>query len=210
MSFINRLYQWIIAKGLPLETHHDLTDAVRQMHAPPAQPDRIQARKKQTRYTYTDGPMFYLGQQIVRKMQDAGHPAKIVECFRSFERQEELYERRPRVTNAPPGESAHQYYEAVDIVHETKGWDVGQEFWEALASAVRTVAEEHGVVLVHGHYWKFVDSAHIEMADWKRVRNRYREREDGGALSPYRPPTESELRRRFVEVLPKVWVQHQK
>lgn len=205
-----KLWQAIVARGLWPQTPQEYTDAVRQVHGEAEKPEKHTPERQQTRYTYTDGPMYFLGQQIVRKMQQAGWPAKIYECYRTFERQAELYERVPRVTNAQPGESPHQFYEAVDIVHETKYWDVPEKFWEELAAAVRVVGAEYGVVLDHGHDWSFRDSAHIELVGWKRIRERYRSGEEGGSLSPYREPTRDELKRRFIEVLPTVWRQHKR
>jgi hypothetical protein len=153
---------------------------------------RGQAAKKQTRYTYTDGPMFYLGQQIVRAMQDGGYPAKIVECFRSWERQQLVFDRGN--SKARPGESPHQYFEAVDIVHETRGWDVGEDFWNALASAVKLVETKFHVDLTHGHTWKFRDSAHVELTDWR----------DFAFQCGHQKPDSERLERRFRDVLPGV------
>lgn len=126
-----------------------------------------QAERTLSRYDYSQGPMFFLLQQIVRAMQDAGYPAKIVEFYRSPERQEELYNRRPRVTKARAYESAHQYMCAGDIVHETLGWNVTEDFWSTLASCVRIVADKFDVELEHGHHWRFRDSAHVQLKAWR-------------------------------------------
>lgn len=139
--------------------------------------ERGQEPRKQTRYTYTDGPMIYLGQQIVRHMQDAGYPSKIIFGYRPPEVQAELYakgrtEPGTIVTKAPPWSSPHQYYEAVDIVHKSKGWEVSEDYWETLAACVEVVSENYGVALTHGHTWAFRDSAHIQMGDWHRVKDR--------------------------------------
>ncbi len=181
--------------------------------------DAGQARKRQTRYTYTDGPMYYLGQQIVRAMQDAGYPAKIVECYRPPTRQNDLFSLGR--SKARGWESPHQFYEAVDIVHDTRGWDVGPEFWDTLASCVRIVAERFGVDLEHGHFWTFKDSAHVELKDWRVFREVIRQRwrldvddwnrarmDDPLLAVPMptpTPPTQSERAARFQAVLPDVW-----
>lgn len=135
---------------------------------------RSQKKKRQTRYARDSGPMYYLGQQIVRQMQMAGRDAKISECFRSPARQAELYNKGrtspgPIVTNAPPGSSPHQFYLAVDIIHPDHGWNVDPEYWETLAACVRVVSEKFGVPLDHGHHWRFTDSAHIELEDWRSL-----------------------------------------
>ena len=190
--------------------------------------EKSQAPKRQTRYDYTQGPMYFLGQQIVKHMQDAGYPAKILYCHRSADKQRQLYAKGRTapgriVTNAEPWESAHQYFEAVDIIHPSKAWDVTEKYWETLATVVRIVAEKYGVQLVHGHHWRFRDSAHIEMPDWRRVAKAHslvqvrefreyqrdkRERKEEGLPPPpkyvLRPPNDQELWARFCEVLPDI------
>lgn len=155
------------------------------MKANKALREKDQDRKRMTRFNYADGPMMYLGQQIVRRMQDAGRPAKIIYGFRDHDFQRDLYAKGrwkpgPKVTNAPPYSSAHNYYEAVDIIHPDKGWDVSMDFWNTLAACVRIVESEFAVKLRHGHDWdgdgipvpqdeteRFWDAAHIEMFAWK-------------------------------------------
>jgi hypothetical protein len=153
--------------------------------------------KRQRRYDYSQGPVYYLGQQIVRAMQDAGYPAKISECYRSAERQIELYYRTPRVTKAGPFESAHQYFCAVDIIHPAKGWEVSEDYWETLASCVRVVAQKFEVELDHGHFWRFRDSAHIQLEDWRHF----------AALVGRRKPDPEELGMLFEELLPEQYAQ---
>lgn len=166
--------------------------------------ERYQVEKRQTRFTYTDGPMYFLAQQIVKAMQDAGYPAEIHECHRPGARQHELWAKGrftagPKVTNARAYESAHQYWEGVDIIHPERGWNVGPDYWDILAVCVETVSLKYGVVLEHGHTWKFTDSAHIELADWRK-RRRELEQRHGERMDP----TKAELWERFREVLPQV------
>jgi hypothetical protein len=162
--------------------------------------EKMQVPKRQTRYCYSDGPMYFLGQQIVKAMQDAGHPAVIIECFRTPQRQREL--KAKGRSKAGPWESPHQYFEAVDIIHPSFGWDVSQQYWDALAACVRNVSERYSVALEHGHYWRFRDSAHIEIKEWRVHRDRHRRRvlRDGQE----RQPNSAELWERFCEVLPAV------
>lgn len=181
----------------------ELMKAARQAQHPR---EKMQEPKRQTRFNYTQGPMYYLGQQIVKAMQDAGYPAKILFCYRSPEDQHKLYQKGrshkgPLVTNANAWQSAHQYSEAVDIIHPSKGWEVSEEYWETLASVVRIVEEKYNVDLTHGHYWKFRDSAHIELTDWKTIKAIYAYRSEGGQA---KPPTKAELWKRFIDVLPAV------
>lgn len=169
--------------------------------------EKMQSPNLQNRFTYNAGPMMFLGQQIVSAMQRGGYPAKIVWCYRSPEKQRELYAQGRTatgsiVTHAKAWESAHQYSEAVDIVHPWKGWDVPPDYWEALASAVRIVADKYGVDLEHGHNWKFADSAHIELSDWRDFRNQHRTVMLTEGHN--RPPSEMQLWERFMDVLPDV------
>lgn len=139
------------------------------------------------------GPMEFLARKIVDHMNSSGYPATVVELYRSPERQEELVRKRPRVTNAGPFQSAHQYSLAADIIHPTKGWDVSEQYWEQLAAVVRIVAERYQVPLEHGHHWKFRDSAHVELRDWRVLAS-----EIGG-----RVPTRVEMREWARRVLPR-------
>ncbi len=160
--------------------------------------EKMQEPRKQSMYCLVDGPMYYLGQKIVRAMQDAGYPAKISECYRSPERQRRLkVEGRSK---AGPYESPHQYYEAVDIIHPSMGWNVSEAYWDALATCVRIVAERHDVQLTHGHFWRFRDSAHVELTDWRKFRDEMRARVN--ERGQHGPPGPGDLWRRFGEVLP--------
>lgn len=167
--------------------------------------EQIQAPKNQTRFTYDMGPMYFLGQQIVKNMQQQGYPSYIHTCFRPPEIQEEKH--KQGLSKAPAWASPHQYYEAVDIVHLTKHWHASNQYWHALNNAVEIIAEKYGVELEHGYDWGW-DSAHIELADWRKVRDRHRELDwlEGGM----RPPHERDRVERFKEVLPSVWAQYQR
>jgi hypothetical protein len=154
--------------------------------------ERMQDPKPQKFYCYSAGPMFYIGQQIVAAMQKAGYPAKIQECLRSADRQAALKsEGRSR---AGPFESPHQFSEAVDIVHPSLFWKVSEDYWDALDACAQTVSRRLGVELETGYSWGW-DKAHIELKDWRVVRDRLGKRH----------PEPEDLNRRFAEVLPSVW-----
>lgn len=167
---------------------------------------RMQDPKIPSRYDYTQGPMYYLGQQICVEMAKAGYPSKIVYGYRSAGLQNKLYAQGrtaegPRVTNAKAWESPHNIYEAVDICHKFLGWKVEEEYWTTLAGVIQIIENRFGVKLRHGHDWdgdgipvhldpdeRFRDSAHIELADWRKL--------------PRRPMTPTDRWARFEEVLP--------
>jgi len=188
----------------------------------PSIPHTGQVTDRQTRFTYDKGPMYFLGEQIVRAMQDSGYPAFIWQCYRPPEKQRQYYDAGN--SKAPPWASPHQYYEAVDILHPKLFWSAPADYWEQLAACVRIVAQRFDVELEHGYHWSFVDSAHVELKDWRVVRgymqeqwrqateewSRERRAEPENTSRPPapRPPNGGELARRFAEVLPKQWAQH--
>lgn len=192
--------RWI-ARGYQPTTIKDLMTASRSQHTA----ERYQVEKRQSRFTYTDGPMKFLGQQIVKRMEDSGFPAMIHTCYRSPQEQARLYAKGRSasgriVTKAKPWSSAHQLWEAVDIVHPELFWNASPEYWDTLAACVRAVSEQYGVKLNHGHNWRFVDSAHIEIQNWRIFKEDHRERCNGSL----RPLSAVELWDRFREVLPAV------
>lgn len=205
---MGRFTDWL--KGLVVfTTPQEMMQAAREERAPR---EKGQEAKVQRRYTYDAGPMLYLGQQIVRAMQDAGYPSRIHCHYRPPGKQAELKEAGH--SRASPWDSPHQYYEAVDIIHASKGWGVTDQYWETLASCARIVADKYGVELELGHDWGW-DSAHIEVKDWRKFRDLLRQRwlddyaewNNGGkvgVLPEPTPPTKLELWERFKEVLPKV------
>lgn len=153
-------------------------------------------RRRQTRFNYMDGPMVYIGQQIIRTMQDMGWETEIFEAYRTPERQAEL--KRQGRSKAPPWSSPHQYWCAVDIVLKPKKWPpIDHRFWKDLNAAQRVVAEKFGVELVHGLDWGW-DAAHIELKNFRHYRDLYTGRE----------MTQAEKDAMFKDVLPNVWKQY--
>lgn len=140
--------------------------------------------------------MHWLGEQIVKRMEKAGYPSRIFCAYRSPEEQQKAFDRG--ASKARPFRSPHQFFEAVDIIHKTKAWDVSQDYWDTLAIVVRTIERQYKVDLVHGYDWGW-DSAHIELKDWRAVRAAQ------SYLGPYRVPTSAELEQRFKSVLPAVY-----
>lgn len=145
----------------------------------------------------SDGPMLWLGDQIVKRMEKAGYPSRIFCGFRSPEQQNREF--ADGDSKAKAWQSPHQFYEAVDIIHKTKAWNVSQDYWDMLATVVRTVEREYSIDLVHGYDWGW-DSAHIEIALWRQVPKR-QIRKEGHNYEP--SPWERE--QRFKELLPAVY-----
>jgi hypothetical protein len=100
---------------------------------------------------------------IIADMQTLNQPVRLVEGYRSPERQTELYNQGRttvgnKVTNAKAGESLHNYGVAVDFVFRKEGYNATQEQWELLGQ----IGKRHG--FEWGGDWNgFVDRPHFEM-----------------------------------------------
>lgn len=172
--------------------------------------DRAQ-QKRRTRYTYTEGPMTFLAQQIQRRMQEMGWPTKIHAVYRSPEDQQKVFDGARSKVRA--WGSAHQYYEAADIIHAELGWHASQKFWDDLRSVGQIVSEEFGVPLVFGYDWGW-DFAHIEIASWREFRDKVRpvwqDVHDEAKRAGLPPPgvegvIDHDLQRRFFELMPDIY-----
>lgn len=195
-------HKMLVANAVSRSTAFDgLYDALVALFTKKKEPERHQVRKRTIRCTKLNGPMYYLGKQIIKRMESMGYPSKIYYCYRTPEEQKVIFQRGS--SKARAWQSPHQYYEAVDIVHATKYWNASKEYWEALALCVRQVAIDFNVKLDHGHHWNWVDSAHIEIDDWRSQKGRY-VHEHGLNEGKPRPPNQFERLERFKEVLPKV------
>ena len=74
---------------------------------------------------------------VIDDMAMLGHKVRIVEGYRSFDRQNQLYAQGRTtpgaiVTNAKGGESLHQYGVAVDFVFTKEGYNASRALWETL------------------------------------------------------------------------------
>jgi peptidoglycan LD-endopeptidase CwlK len=100
---------------------------------------------------------------VVAEMARLGHPVRIVEGFRSFERQAQLYAQGRTtpgavVTNAKAGESFHNYGVAVDFVFRKEGYNAGDTLWSLLGKVGKLQGFEWG-----GDWKGFVDRPHFEL-----------------------------------------------
>lgn len=177
-----------------MEVFKNALQALRQSFFDKANPtERGQVEKRQTRYDYRSGPMKFLGQQLVKTMEDSGFPAFIHCHFRTPQEQNQVYflgNSRAKAWGSP-----HQFGEAVDIVHPSLYWHVTEEYWQTLQAAVGVVENKFNVKLVNGgRDWGW-DSAHVQLSDWKQFK----------AEIGNNRPTQLQLDQRFADVLPNVW-----
>lgn len=177
-------------------TIKSLVDYFKGLHI--VQP-RVQPPKRQTRFNYSEGPMGFLAGQIVREMQRIGHPAKIHCLYRSPEEQNAA--RKRGASRAGAWQSPHQYFEAVDIIHERYAWFEGRPksdakvFFDDLNRVARMIADKYGVEFEYGYDWGW-DAAHIEFKDWKNI----------PLNIGYYTPTADDLAARFIQLLPDVYL----
>lgn len=95
---------------------------------------------------------------VFREMAYAGFPMRVIEGFRSCERQNELFKRTPKVTNAQCGFSLHQYGVAVDCNFIVYGYDAPEWLWQRFGDVAKSWGFEWG-----GDWKNFQDRPHIQL-----------------------------------------------
>lgn len=182
------------AQGLKTGTKKGWLESLRLWSIPQ---EEAQDVTKKTYLNAADGPMVWLGEQIIKRMEKAGYPSRIFIAYRSADQQNKEFAEGD--SKARAYQSPHQFYEAVDIIHKTRAWNVSQDYWDTLASIVRVVEREYNIDLVHGYDWGW-DSAHIEIALWRQVPKRQLAK-----VGYHYPPSPWEREQRFKELLPAVY-----
>lgn len=102
--------------------------------------------------------------KVLEHMEKIGQPVRIVEGYRSLERQQELYNQGRLnsgkiVTNAKPGQSMHQYGIAVDYVFRKEGYNASDSQWQLLGAVGKLHGFDWG-----GDWTGFIDKPHMEMS----------------------------------------------
>ena len=108
---------------------------------------------------------FGLQPVVERKLQDVmyemaidGYPMIVVEGKRSCAKQNELYNRVPKVTNAKCGYSFHQYGVAVDCIFIVYGYNAPEWLWQKYGNIAKKYGFEWG-----GDWTSFPDRPHIQL-----------------------------------------------
>lgn len=188
-----------------------MVEAIRQVGRAVAAHGERRQQKKRSRYTYTEGPMTFLAQQMVRTMQEMGWPAQIHAVYRSPDDQQKAFARGH--SRAAPWESAHQYYMAADIIHAELAWTAPQQFWDDLRAVGQIVSDEYKVPLEFGYDWGW-DLAHIEIVGWRdfraRVKDRWKDALDWADDMGQPPPgvtgiIDKDLQEAFFEMMPDIY-----
>lgn len=93
---------------------------------------------------------------------------RLFETYRTPERQKLLKAKRPKVSNAGPWQSMHQYGLAVDFVIDVKGvnpWAKGDRrgWWDLLHLA----GERHGLMPLRNRRGKLLELPHMQLIGYK-------------------------------------------
>ena len=116
-----------------------------------------------------DPALARITRMTVGAMAELGKPVRVVEGYRSNERQAALYAQGRTtpgriVTNAKPGQSKHNVGKAVDFVFRETGYDAPQKDWDLLWMMCNSFGLATGVALEWGGNWRgFPDRPHVEM-----------------------------------------------
>jgi hypothetical protein len=97
--------------------------------------------------------------ELIAVLAGLGIEVRVVQGLRSFEEQNILFAKRPKVTNARGGQSNHNYGLAVDLCPFKNGlpqWNDTSVF-----NSIGREAEKLG--LEWGGRWKFVDKPHVQL-----------------------------------------------
>lgn len=101
--------------------------------------------------------------QTIGAMAELGKPMRLVEGFRSMERQAALYAQGrtapgPIVTNAKPGESKHNFGKAADLCFVKTGYNAPEADWRLYGMMAKSFGASWG-----GDWKGFPDRPHIEI-----------------------------------------------
>lgn len=96
-------------------------------------------------------------QLFAQLWEAAGYPIRFHEYYRGPEAQEAAFQRG--ASKARFGQSAHNFYLAVDYHFDKYGWNVPKAFWEYGDELARMIGLETGIL--------YGDANHLELSGWK-------------------------------------------
>lgn len=109
-------------------------------------------------------------EQLIKKCAEAGIKISVTSTYRDFEAQEKLYNQVPKVTQAKPGNSFHNYrlaFDVVPIVNNKAIWN-DENLWSKIGAIGESIGLTWG-----GKFSSFPDKPHfqksgISIADLKK------------------------------------------
>jgi len=165
IRFLDRIHYFNREEPL---VHKDHIEAMRSLADPEAMK---QFKYKQMHTTldfegvHPDIIKFWKSVHKAMKLRDI--PVRAFELKRSHARQQELYDKG--VSKAVPGQSAHNYGCAIDIIHSKKAWNLSKKQWDCMVAIQKECARKCNVKLISGDDWDFWDPAHWELKNWRQI-----------------------------------------
>lgn len=94
-------------------------------------------------------------------------PLRVVWGWRSWEQQAELH---AKGVGTRPGNSAHNFGMALDVIHMRRAWEqMPKQGWQLLGAMGKEVARKQGLQITWGGDFKSrYDPAHWELTDWHK------------------------------------------
>lgn len=127
-------------------------------------------KKIKTRTDGSEPEIIEFYNQLIKELEKRGFPFYAHCFYRSPARQARLYAQG--VSKAKPGNSAHNWGCAVDVVHFRRHWDLTKKEWSIIGAIGKEVARKRKIKIVWGGDWKFYDPAHWHLENWRDVRAR--------------------------------------
>ncbi|WP_137934845.1 M15 family metallopeptidase [Mesorhizobium comanense] len=106
------------------------------------------------------------GRLLVKRMRRLDVPMFESTMWRTMDDQQSAYVLGH--SNAKPGQSAHNYGCAVDVIHGVKGWNLSRQEWSIIGHVGKELAAQRGFKLTWGGDWQRLwDPAHWELTEWR-------------------------------------------
>lgn len=127
---------------------------------------------------------------INRHILGTGIKMCITQALRTFKEQDDLFKKKPKVTNAKGGQSIHNYGLAFDFAlfydrdnngtFESLSWSLVEDFdKDGMADWLEVAKYLKSIGYTWGGDWKFKDAPHFEKAgyNWRELLKKYNNKE---------------------------------
>lgn len=180
LNFPGQLVRWLKGGGEPsrvrrLHPSHSPLQTITETHQRAARSlvdrDAINTHdylakivKAPRQGTHPDLVTFYM--RFNAELRLRGYPFYAFEFLRDHARQKRLFDMGN--SRARPGQSAHNFGLAVDVVHTQRFWDLTKEEWAIIGAIGKEAARKCNVKIAWGGDFKSLyDPAHWEIAHWR-------------------------------------------